>query len=117
MQSGNAGIRSGEPHRAMKNCKTVAAMCLDDGHYGKLCTNSRICEKTGVKKSIIGCCISITTGLSHRRGQGEPRADWGILAENPVASVTEGKEQPHGEQTTMMTPEQTSELSELYQSF
>lgn len=32
-------------------------------------------------------------------GQGQPRA----LAENPVASVTEGKEQPHAEQTTMMT--------------
>ena len=36
-------------------------------------------------------------------GQGEPRADRGTLAENPVASVTEGKEHPHAEQTTMMT--------------
>ena len=34
--------------------------------------------------------------------QGEPRADRGTIAENPVASVTEGKEQPHAEQTTMM---------------
>ena len=40
---------------------------LDDGHYGKLCPNSRICEKTCVKKSTIGCCTNITAGLSHRR--------------------------------------------------
>ena len=35
--------------------------------------------------------------------QREQRAERDTLSADPVASVTEGKEQPHAQQTTMMT--------------
>ena len=91
--------------------------CLGDGHYGKLCPNSRTCGKNG--------CQEIHHRLLHQRdrkvetsssstkdqtepkrvdaGQREQRAEQGTLSADPAASVTEGKEQPHTQQTTMMT--------------
>lgn len=70
--------------------------------------------KTGVKKSIMLHQInrriepSASNAKDHTTpkhvdaGQGEPRVYRRTLAENPVASVTEGKEQPYAEQTTMI---------------
>ena len=90
--------------------------CLGEGHYGKLCPNSRTCGKNG--------CQGIHHRLLHQRdrrvetsssstkdqtepkrmaGQKEQHAERVTLSANPAASVTEEKEQPHAQQTTMMT--------------
>ena len=71
--------------------------------------------KMAVKKPTIGCCTSMIVGMHHRRvaqrtepkrvdpGQSEQRAEPGTSKSDPADFVTEGKEQPHAEQTTMMT--------------
>lgn len=107
-------ICSEEPHGAERS--QLCFRSLDDGHCGKLCPKSRICKQNG--------CQEIHQRLLHQynrriepsasnakdhtepkpvdAGQGEPRADWDTMAENTLASVTDGKEQ-HAQQTIKMT--------------
>ena len=93
--------------------------CFADGHYGKICPNSRTCGKNGCHEIYHRLLhqhdrsVETLEPTSNARNQTEPervdadqkeqRAERDNLSADQAASVTEGKEQQHAQQTTMMT--------------
>ena len=93
--------------------------CLADGHYGKMCPNSRTCGKNGCQEIHHRLLhqhdrrVETSEPTSSARNQTQPkrvdadqkeqRAERDTLSADQAASVTEGMEQQHSQQTTMMT--------------
>ena len=93
--------------------------CLADGHYGKICPNRRICAKNGCQEIHHRLLyqhdrrVETSEPTSSARNQTEPKrfdadqkeqcAEPDTLSADQAAFVTEGKEQQHEQQTTIMT--------------
>ena len=120
MRSGDAGNLHRSVPLSDGTLQKRSHLCyryLGDGHYGKLCPNSRTCGKKNGCQEIHHRLLyqhdcSVETSSSSTKDQTEPkrvdagqrehRAEQGTLSADPAASVTEGKEQPYAQQTTMM---------------
>ena len=93
--------------------------CLVDGHYGKMCPNSKICGNNGCEEnhhrllhlpnrtSMMRSSKGDTTDRTEPKrvitSQSGHLSDGNSFSEDDTSSATEGKDQPDNQQTTMVT--------------
>ena len=91
--------------------------CLDDGHYGKMCPNSKICGNNGCGEThhillhrphrMKGPSLSDTSDETEPKrvidSKIEHLSEGDCFSEDVTSSVTEGKGRPRAQPTTMVT--------------